>query len=83
MTNQRPASTACSCSGRELWWAPYDHQDECPDHLPIEAVEAASADTHACKPDATVYYCPTAGATESDCHGGVRHLLRQTRAARG
>ncbi|MCX4792544.1 hypothetical protein OG369_42985 [Streptomyces sp. NBC_01221] len=25
---------------------------------------------HVCKPDATIYYCPTAGETESDCHGG-------------
>ncbi|MFJ3089073.1 hypothetical protein [Streptomyces sp. NPDC086838] len=27
-------------------------------------------DTHACRPDATVYYCPTASSTESNCHGG-------------
>ncbi|MYX67403.1 hypothetical protein K388_05533 [Streptomyces sp. KhCrAH-43] len=27
-------------------------------------------DDHVCKPDATVYYCPTADDTESDCHGG-------------
>ncbi|MEU0098210.1 hypothetical protein [Streptomyces sp. NPDC006267] len=27
-------------------------------------------DEHVCKPGATVYYCPTAGDTESDCHGG-------------
>lgn len=25
---------------------------------------------HVCKPGATVYYCPTSGDTESDCHGG-------------
>jgi hypothetical protein len=25
---------------------------------------------HQCKPGATVYYCPTSGETESDCHGG-------------
>ncbi|WP_097982839.1 hypothetical protein [Streptomyces sp. f150] len=25
---------------------------------------------HACEPGATVYYCPTADDTESDCHGG-------------
>ncbi|MFF7631411.1 hypothetical protein [Streptomyces cyaneofuscatus] len=25
---------------------------------------------HVCKPGATVYYCPTAADTESDCHGG-------------
>ncbi|MFJ7990268.1 hypothetical protein [Streptomyces sp. NPDC096351] len=25
---------------------------------------------HVCRPDATVYYCPTAGEVESDCHGG-------------
>lgn len=27
-------------------------------------------DQHVCKPGASVYYCPTAGETESDCHGG-------------
>lgn len=27
-------------------------------------------DPHTCKPDTTVYYCPTADDTESDCHGG-------------
>lgn len=27
-------------------------------------------DDHVCKPGASVYYCPTAGETESDCHGG-------------
>jgi len=27
-------------------------------------------DNHVCRPGATVYYCPTAGDTESDCHGG-------------
>ena len=27
-------------------------------------------DHHVCKPGATVYYCPTADDTESDCHGG-------------
>jgi len=25
---------------------------------------------HVCKPGATVYFCPTSGQTESDCHGG-------------
>lgn len=25
---------------------------------------------HVCKPGATLYYCPTAGDVESDCHGG-------------
>lgn len=25
---------------------------------------------HVCKPGASVYYCPTCGETESDCHGG-------------
>jgi hypothetical protein len=25
---------------------------------------------HVCKPGASVFYCPTAGETESDCHGG-------------
>lgn len=29
-----------------------------------------TTDDHACKPGATTYYCPTAGDTESDCHGG-------------
>lgn len=27
-------------------------------------------DEHVCEPGATVYFCPTSGATESDCHGG-------------
>lgn len=27
-------------------------------------------DDHACKPDARLYFCPTAGEVESDCHGG-------------
>lgn len=27
-------------------------------------------DPHVCKPGATVYYCPAADDTESDCHGG-------------
>lgn len=36
------------------------------------ADETADAETevHVCKPGATVYYCPTSGETESDCHGG-------------
>ncbi|MFE7972980.1 hypothetical protein [Streptomyces shenzhenensis] len=25
---------------------------------------------HQCKPGATIYYCPTSGEIESDCHGG-------------
>ncbi|MEV5703127.1 hypothetical protein AB0L55_37305 [Streptomyces anthocyanicus] len=25
---------------------------------------------HVCKPGASVYYCPTSGETESNCHGG-------------
>jgi hypothetical protein len=25
---------------------------------------------HVCRPGASVYYCPTAGEVESDCHGG-------------
>ena len=25
---------------------------------------------HVCRPGASVYYCPTGGSTESDCHGG-------------
>lgn len=27
-------------------------------------------EVHTCTPGATVYYCPTANDTESDCHGG-------------
>lgn len=27
-------------------------------------------DEHVCKPGASIYYCPTAGEIESDCHGG-------------
>lgn len=27
-------------------------------------------DEHICKPGAQVYFCPTSGETESDCHGG-------------
>ncbi|WP_371634455.1 hypothetical protein OG693_39385 (plasmid) [Streptomyces sp. NBC_01259] len=30
----------------------------------------AETGPHVCKPGATVYYCPTVGETESDCHGG-------------
>lgn len=28
------------------------------------------AEPHVCKPGAILYYCPTSGRTESDCHGG-------------
>jgi hypothetical protein len=28
------------------------------------------AEEHVCKPGAGLYYCPTAGEVESDCHGG-------------
>lgn len=31
---------------------------------------AAETEAHVCKPGASVYYCPTSGETESDCHGG-------------
>jgi hypothetical protein len=31
---------------------------------------ADQPETHVCKPGATVYFCPAAGETESDCHGG-------------
>ncbi|WP_037805184.1 hypothetical protein, partial [Streptomyces sp. NRRL F-5135] len=30
----------------------------------------AQQDEHVCKPGASLYYCPTAGEVESDCHGG-------------
>lgn len=41
------------------------------DYLLSDAAEAPEVDEpHFCKLGTTVYYCPTAGATESDCHGG-------------
>lgn len=36
---------------------------------PMTTPEPAD-DSHVCKAGATVYFCPTAGETESDCHGG-------------
>lgn len=35
-----------------------------------DTTPAAPDDVHVCNPGATTYYCPTAGETESDCHGG-------------
>lgn len=32
--------------------------------------EPEAPEEHVCKPGATLYYCPTAGEVESDCHGG-------------
>ncbi|MES9522424.1 hypothetical protein [Streptomyces capoamus] len=41
------------------------------DYAPVEQQPAADGDEeHVCKPGATVYYCPTVGEVESDCHGG-------------
>lgn len=44
-----------------------------PNAAPLEFVvtpQDGPADDHVCKPGATVYYCPTSGETESDCHVG-------------
>jgi hypothetical protein len=49
-----------------------DHPD--PDALDrLEGALGATAapdDGHVCKPGASIYYCPTGGEAESDCHGG-------------
>lgn len=37
---------------------------------PCPNMSEPEAPEHACKPGATLYYCPTAGELESDCHGG-------------
>lgn len=37
----------------------------------VDAVFAVrDATPHVCRPGASLYYCPTFGRTESDCHGG-------------
>jgi hypothetical protein len=38
--------------------------------MPEPDTTPAADDQHVCKPGASLYYCPTAGETESDCHGG-------------
>jgi hypothetical protein len=38
------------------------------DLLPTRVPE--DDEPHVCKPGSTVYFCPTSGETESDCHGG-------------
>lgn len=43
------------------------HDRTTPDNFPTSE---DAADNHVCKPNATTYYCPTVGETESDCHGG-------------
>ncbi|MFD5491564.1 hypothetical protein ACFWH4_01150 [Streptomyces sp. NPDC127091] len=40
------------------------------DQPATQAIEPDDVDAHVCKPGASVYYCPTGGETESDCHGG-------------
>lgn len=46
-----------------------DNIIEAKPHWDIQSAEP-EAPEHACKPGATLYYCPTAGELESDCHGG-------------
>ncbi|WP_141662951.1 hypothetical protein [Streptomyces sp. Wb2n-11] len=38
-------------------------------HLFLLTVEPGGQE-HVCKPGASLYYCPTVGEVESDCHGG-------------
>ncbi|MBL3664474.1 hypothetical protein JL475_00240 [Streptomyces sp. M2CJ-2] len=40
------------------------------DQPATQATEPDDVDRHVCKPGASIYYCPTGGETESDCHGG-------------
>jgi hypothetical protein len=48
------------------YWLPPGGQEAA-----VDAVLALIADQpHVCTPGASVYYCPTAGEVESDCHGG-------------
>ncbi|MFH9812536.1 hypothetical protein ACH4NO_18310 [Streptomyces olivaceus] len=58
----------CGCTG----FVPGERPEPMDPRRILGADETAATETeaHVCKPGATVYYCPTSGETESDCHGG-------------
>lgn len=55
-----PAACGCSAVECEIC-TPISHNINPP---------APADDVHVCRSGASVYFCPTAGETESDCHGG-------------
>lgn len=55
-------ATCCVCGGGPVTYRNYREQPFCQ--------PCANGVQHVCKPGASVYYCPTAGEVESDCHGG-------------
>lgn len=56
------AEACCVCGRGPVTYRNYREQPFCQ--------TCADGEQHVCKPGANLYYCPTSGRTESDCHGG-------------